>query len=350
MVISSVAARRQTDRHVHLAEPSGTVDSVKKEEGVGFVSGAQNQPMELSRAQPDFLTLEQLQEEDSDTDYSSEEEDESLLILKDIVGEFVGKDEATAEATRREAPAAAVTSATLARASVEDSDIAHLASALKSQSLQTWFPEVDLLQRGATNPSAQPAATQLEQQQPMNENYDDCDGPDSAQAHSEAQVEAQKKSHAEPESQAAQAQAQASQIPSTVHKTGLAAEDELAEQQNGLGAEDEDALFDADVDRQNEAYVAENCRGAGKVPSDALLSCPACFCTVAYDTRQVSTDPEVYHAAVARNCKVDAHGRRGKDTERVVRCDECGTSLGVFRDDSPAAAAYEFTHTIPSAI
>lgn len=124
--------------------------------------------------------------------------------------------------------------------------------------------------------------------------------------------------------------------------------------------------YDPQADDADEKWVAKKRHGR---PSDAILSCPACFTTVTIDCQQHAVYTNQFRSVFVMNCTVDtsttvpvgggsssSHGKRRRgglsaqqQEERVelvhpVSCDVCGTELGV-RDSEEV---YHFLYCLAS--
>ncbi len=132
-----------------------------------------------------------------------------------------------------------------------------------------------------------------------------------------------------------------------------------------------DPLCDPDQDLLDKEWVSRTFRSdkrlhakdedtkALKSTSAAMLSCPGCFTAVCFDSERSNhriNGKDVYHAIVAFNCIPDKvgtkscsstiHKKRERRDERLVRCSECSTIIGTVDIDE----VYEFRNTLPSAI
>ncbi len=128
----------------------------------------------------------------------------------------------------------------------------------------------------------------------------------------------------------------------------------------------EEEQYDPDADDADEKWVAKKRHGR---PSDAILSCPACFTTVTIDCQQHAVYSNQFRSVFVMNCHVDttttvpvgggsrnsSHGKRRRGGEvqqqeepvelmHPVSCDVCGTELGM-RDDEDV---YHFLHCLAS--
>ncbi|GBG30291.1 E2F-associated phosphoprotein [Hondaea fermentalgiana] len=112
--------------------------------------------------------------------------------------------------------------------------------------------------------------------------------------------------------------------------------------------DEEMELHDDEEDERNKHFVKKHFRDKNVARSDALLSCPGCFSTVAYDTTQHPRVKTWYTSKRAFNCNVRETNAREADidAENVLECAECSTALGVQREDH----VFEFRTALPSAV
>lgn len=146
-----------------------------------------------------------------------------------------------------------------------------------------------------------------------------------------------------------------------------------------FSSDDEEALgmktdppefYDAKADEKDEKWVQKLRHGRR---SDAMLSCPACLCTVCMDCQQHDSDERQFRAMFVINCRVDtskevhpkaqSYGKRQRkggsernsepsdfaaadfDRFHPVLCATCGQEMGVW---GIADKVYRFWHVVPS--
>jgi hypothetical protein len=104
-----------------------------------------------------------------------------------------------------------------------------------------------------------------------------------------------------------------------------------------------DPLYDDQSDEKDIEWVKKHSGGVSDLPSDAILSCPACFVTVCIASQQHEVYKNQFRALFVNNCLV-ANGK-GDDGYDPVICAICKTELA-FRDQEEV---YHFYHVLPSA-
>jgi hypothetical protein len=115
------------------------------------------------------------------------------------------------------------------------------------------------------------------------------------------------------------------------------------------GEEDEevkfesDPLYDQELDDQDAEWVQVHSGGVANLPSDAILSCPACFSIVCLASQQHELYSNQFRALFVHNCLV-AVGKTTEDGYDPVICAICKTELA-FRDQEEV---YHFYHVLPS--
>mmetsp|Transcript_16692 Transcript_16692/g.32408 ORF Transcript_16692/g.32408 Transcript_16692/m.32408 type:complete len:335 (+) Transcript_16692:61-1065(+) len=125
--------------------------------------------------------------------------------------------------------------------------------------------------------------------------------------------------------------------------TRRANKDALEEALRAERDQEEDVFHDEDEDERNRNYVNKKYR-TGEYDSDALLSCPGCFSTVAFDSKQSRSHRGWYIASKAFNCKERTSAEESPE-EIIIECSQCSTALGIRLEDG----SYEFQVTLPSA-
>lgn len=117
-------------------------------------------------------------------------------------------------------------------------------------------------------------------------------------------------------------------------------------------------FYDPRSDKADERYVKGlmNLKEGKKFESDATLSCPCCFWTVCFQCERHATNFEQYTAPSVQNC-VLSQEESSEDSAladkiddltlpyRIVKCGECGTSLGILDGHNQ----YQLIHVLPSA-
>jgi len=255
----------------------------------------------------DFWTLQQIQAEDSATDYSSEEEDASVPVLEKLLSVL-----STSDADSTSDGAAAAVKAPLqaqtypesrlkallgaeSRASTRDDDIASLKATLKPAGIES---------KGALLGDDSSASIA----------HDDHFGFMSRK-NGVANHQTFEKGTA---------------------KRHVVAHSESSDEDDGIDHEPDD-FFDANLDEDDRRAVNREFR-VGQNRSDALVSCPGCFATVAYDTKQHASESTWYVAERTFHCKVE---------NGLAFCKECSCRLGIMREEDGKT---EFRRVLPSAI
>ncbi|XP_010491462.1 PREDICTED: E2F-associated phosphoprotein-like [Camelina sativa] len=124
-------------------------------------------------------------------------------------------------------------------------------------------------------------------------------------------------------------------------------------------------FYDSDLDDKDDLWMV--CKRDGR-PSDAVLSCPACFTTVCLECQRHEQYVTQYRAVFVVNCRVDKDtvlqqkgmpskiGKRRRDSEMQetgsaeseqvnrVFCSACSTEIGVVDSEE----IYHFINVIPS--
>ncbi|GAB4839621.1 hypothetical protein Ancab_029144 [Ancistrocladus abbreviatus] len=124
-------------------------------------------------------------------------------------------------------------------------------------------------------------------------------------------------------------------------------------------------FYDSELDDKDELWVSSKRKGQY---SDAVLSCPACFTILCYESQRHETYVTQYRAVFVVNCKVKnmqvlPQGRQKRkrcekerhsvpvegsshkgETVRQVCCDVCSTEVGVIDEEE----VYHFYDVIPS--
>ncbi|KAL8139988.1 hypothetical protein V2J09_006009 [Rumex salicifolius] len=125
-------------------------------------------------------------------------------------------------------------------------------------------------------------------------------------------------------------------------------------------------FYDSELDDKDELWVTNKRKGRY---SDAVLSCPACFTILCYESQRHETYVTQYRAIFVVNCKVknkqvlpqESHKKKRQKVRQLstnegsthttevvsqqqVCCDVCGTSVGIIDEDE----VYHFYDVIPS--
>mmetsp|Transcript_13782 Transcript_13782/g.24260 ORF Transcript_13782/g.24260 Transcript_13782/m.24260 type:complete len:160 (-) Transcript_13782:98-577(-) len=116
---------------------------------------------------------------------------------------------------------------------------------------------------------------------------------------------------------------------------------------------EEDPLYDENLDEDDEKWMDKQRQGR---PSDAILSCPACFTTLCLESQKHSHYQNQYRAVFTMNCVVDyqnpvsdAHTRVGRKKQKTAKlytfsCSICAAKIGVVDEDE----VYHFFEAIPT--
>jgi len=130
----------------------------------------------------------------------------------------------------------------------------------------------------------------------------------------------------------------------------------VARRPSARAAFDDDPLFSAEADDEDEKWVRAT-RGGRQ--SDAILSCPCCLEIVTIDCQKHAARDDQWRAMFVRNVRVDesvayrpasSNGKNAPDLESGdgpyfrALCDACGTPVGV-RD---ADEVYHFFNAFPT--
>ena len=145
----------------------------------------------------------------------------------------------------------------------------------------------------------------------------------------------------------------ADQDPGTQHNNN-----DSSDEDEPLKYTEGDELFDETLDDADEVFVNEHYRGVrakargsektapapstAVPPSDAQLSCPACFDTVCIECQQHIRYQKQFRAVNVMNIKVAA--REGTNQEAKVSCECCGTEVGILDSDE----IYHFYNVLAS--
>mmetsp|Transcript_11361 Transcript_11361/g.15466 ORF Transcript_11361/g.15466 Transcript_11361/m.15466 type:complete len:173 (-) Transcript_11361:213-731(-) len=142
-------------------------------------------------------------------------------------------------------------------------------------------------------------------------------------------------------------------------------EGESEDSEAGLGDLTEHPdFYDSDADDQDEKWIQHRREGRN---SDALLSCPCCFCTLTLDCQRHAQYTHQYRAMFVQNCVVDraqqvrilqpgsgasigcpsetsTGDKLTEDTYFPVKCETCKTEVGLFDHEE----MYHFFNAFPS--
>jgi hypothetical protein len=125
-----------------------------------------------------------------------------------------------------------------------------------------------------------------------------------------------------------------------------------------------DPLYGEELDDEDENWIRVNSGGISDLPSDATLSCPACFTTLCLCSQRHEQYKEQYRALFVMNClvqkKTDFASLKEEDERRSdggrertpeedgylpVLCGMCRTQVAYYDSDE----IFHFYNVLPSA-
>lgn len=125
---------------------------------------------------------------------------------------------------------------------------------------------------------------------------------------------------------------------------------ELEEEEESYMAFEADPLYGAELDDEDIEWLRVHSSGVSDLPSDAVLSCPACFTTLCLCSQRHEIYKEQYRAIFVMNCLIQKlqNTQKAQDEEddgyTPVLCARCRLQVA-YRDTEQV---YHFYNVLPS--